>query len=137
MEFKEGHIVNFKNRDDIDYCIITELNELGGCFIDRHFKDGTIDDQPEVIEDLTPITITEEFLVRFDFEQLIIPFYGEPLKFDEFYKNDYKFGICKVGGDHNLWQIYYDGICRFPCIQYIHELQNGFKEYTEEELKFI
>lgn len=66
-ELRIGNIVGFKNRTDC-YCTVQEITFAGGVHIFRFFKDGTEDDQPECVEDLTGIPLTEEWLLKFGFK---------------------------------------------------------------------
>lgn len=121
-ELRIGNFVNFKDREDIDYCEVTALDTGGYIHILRNFKDGEEDDQPEALEDITPIVLTEKWLKRLGFIKTS----------DEFnYEKEYE-----IMGLY-LRESKAKGIFEYRDteVKYVHELQNLYHALTKEELK--
>ena len=74
------------------------------------------------------IPITEEWLLKFGFEQNGIL----QLKFDEYSKGFITLG--KVVSGEELYQLIYDGKCFLTFLQYVHHLQNLYFALTQTEL---
>lgn len=131
IELRIGNIVGFKNRDDC-YCVVTDLSSAGGIHLIRKFYDGDEDDQPEVIDDITPIPLTEEWLLKFGFNNINSKEYG------------IKCGSCwmSLSNPKNMgeWQDYYCWIFdrfKFIELKYVHQLQNLYFALTGEELTIL
>lgn len=120
QSLRPDNFVGFKNRIDIKYCIVESVSKLGGIHIIRHFEDGTIDDQPEFIEDITGIPIDINWLTNLGFEQL-----G-----DNFRINNIIFSSLCQNGIYTLYpRIGYNRIF------FIHHLQNVIMDLTDLELE--
>jgi hypothetical protein len=131
IELRIGNIVGFKNRDDC-YCVVTDLSSAGGIHLIRKFYDGDEDDQPEVIDDITPIPLTEEWLLKFGFNNINSKEYG------------IKCGSCwmSLSNPKNMgeWQDCYCWIFdrfKFIELKYVHQLQNLYFALTGEELTIL
>lgn len=131
IELRIGNIVGFKNRDDC-YCVVTGLSSAGGIHLIRKFYDGDEDDQPEVIDDITPIPLTEEWLLKFGFNNINSKEYG------------IKCGSCwmSLSNPKNMgeWQDCYCWIFdrfKFIELKYVHQLQNLYFALTGEELTIL
>jgi hypothetical protein len=131
IELRIGNIVGFKNRDDC-YCVVTDLSSAGGIHLIRKFYDGDEDDQPEVIDDITPIPLTEEWLLKFGFNNINSKEYG------------IKCGSCWMSlsnpKDMGEWQDCYCWIFdrfKFIELKYVHQLQNLYFALAEEELEIL
>jgi hypothetical protein len=131
IELRIGNIVGFKNRDDC-YCVVTDLSSAGGIHLIRKFYDGDEDDQPEVIDDITPIPLTEEWLLKFGFNNINSKEYG------------IKCGSCWMSlsnpKDMGEWQDCYCWIFdrfKFIELKYVHQLQNLYFALTGEELTIL
>jgi hypothetical protein len=131
IELRIGNIVGFKNRDDC-YCVVTDLSSAGGIHLIRKFYDGDEDDQPEVIDDITPIPLTEEWLLKFGFNNINSKEYG------------IKCGSCWMSlsnpKDMGEWQDCYCWIFdrfKFIELKYVHQLQNLYFALSDEELKLL
>jgi hypothetical protein len=120
-ELRIGNYVNFKNREDIFFCEVITLDKCGYIHLQRIFKDNLHnDDQPESIEDITPIPLTEDWLLKFGFV-------SNP--YQDRYENEFIHVECnKTRGITELW------IERMPHIKYVHQLQNLYFALTGEEL---
>lgn len=136
-ELRLGNFVNFKDRDDIDYCEVTALDTGGYIHILRNFKDGQGDDQPENIEDITPIVLTEEWLDRLGIkkEYLENPFEVGGYDLDEKGNKWYHW----VRGVFNLeiqtnGEIWFEVYSHYVHIEYVHQLQNLYHGLTKEDL---
>jgi hypothetical protein len=135
-ELRIGNIVGFKDRTDF-YARINDISVLGGVHISRFWEDGTLDDQPEVIEDLTPIPLTEKWLLKFGFE-----------KTEGMHVNTYKKMIKSISTVEEIYMIissknYYWVGYRYNMdlrdvglgeLNYVHQLQNLVFALTGEEL---
>ncbi len=70
MDVKElrcHNIVGLKDRTDF-YAQVIAINTAGGVEIDRYFTDDDMDTQLETLNDLTPIKISPEWLVKLGFQ---------------------------------------------------------------------
>ena len=112
-----GHYVNFKNREDIDFCFVSETTG-SSVHIVRFFKDEVHnDDQPESLDDITPIELTTEWLERFGFKK----WKGT---------NDwYKKGVILHGRKRGF-------VVRasMPVVKYVHQLQDVYLVFKNEYL---
>jgi hypothetical protein len=146
QDLRLGNYVGFKNRTDC-YCIIEELSSYGGVHIIRMFNDGDIDDQPEVIEDITGLYLTEEWLMKFGFykEDDVAPVSNDHSHFYSMGCNDYKysFAYASFRDDWGFYHSYTDACDerdnnKFDAIsfgiKYVHQLQNLYFALTGEEL---
>jgi hypothetical protein len=128
-ELRIGNIVGFKDRTDF-YARINDMSSLGGVHISRFWEDGVMDDQPEVIEDLTPIPLTEEWLLKFGFEKQKDQdgdAYGKELI--------YPIGnITMFLESIDSWEISFYKADFSLSVQYVHQLQNLYFALTGEEL---
>jgi len=129
QDLRIGNYVNFKNRNDIYYCEVQALCSNGGIDINRYFKDGIDNDwQPEVIDNITPIPLTEEWLIKFGFEKNI---HGVMLKLGNC-TNSVLFFNSNSGQlrliESNCKILTHDGL------KYVHQLQNLYFALTNEEL---
>lgn len=132
-ELRVGNYVNFKNREDIDYCEINELSREG-CHLWRYFKDGLYnDDQPEAISDLTGIHLNIAWLVRLGFELY------KPLRHYRIVIDDIWIEVSERRGSFwfSFTNLKNDETQSMPSkrIKYVHRLQNLFFEVIDEELK--
>ena len=124
-ELRIGNYINFKDRDDIFFCEVTSIDRGGYVHILRNFKDNlNNDDQPESIQDITPIMLTEEWLLRIGFE----PHFGTYI-----FKTNR--GIILI--EEDLAEISFNETQRgfnAPC-NYVHQLQNLYFTLTGQELE--
>jgi len=128
-ELRIGNYVGFKNRTDC-YCIIEELSSSGGIHLTRIFNDGDIDDQPEVIEDITGIRLTEEWLMRSGFKT--------KSNYSNYILNGIEISsMVRVVQTNERRSFWLDG--DIPdvwkiSLDYVHQLQNLYFALTGEEL---
>lgn len=131
-ELRLGNYVNFKNREDILFCSINELSSSGYIHLIRHFKVGDEDDQPEGIEDITPININEEWLERFGFVNTTHKL-GNPAPNHKAFEK-YNFHIKLYGKDIENYMWFGEQVLSYAPVQYVHQLQNLYFALTGEEL---
>lgn len=147
IELRIGNIVGFKNRTDC-YCVVTDLSSAGGIHLIRKFYDGDEDDQPEVIDDITPIPLTEEWLLKFGFKKADkkLDIYPESFILDNImesrlylrpsYQGGYYWGFLTesfIDGGYEKDHEFYDNR---PML-YVHQLQNLYFALTGEELTIL
>ncbi len=124
-ELRIGNYVNFKDRKDILYCEVNEISLAGGTHIIRHFKEyGYEDDQPEIIEDLTPIPLTEDWLLKFEHESRSDGFYS---------KEDGSFRI-RLFKHNNIFKYALSNWVTIS-LEYVHTYQNLYFALTGKELQ--
>lgn len=124
IELRIGNIVGFKNRDDC-YCVVTDLSSAGGIHLIRKFYDGDEDDQPEVIDDITPIPLTTVILDKtFNIVQS-----SEKMRI----YCDKKFSLIFYWDGERLSTSFWEGNEK----RYIHQLQNFYFALTGEELTIL
>ena len=130
QELRIGNYVNFKDRNDILFCEVIGIDKSGYIHVVRNFNDSIQDDQPEVINDITPIRLTEEWLIKFGFEKIvntpIAPIWDENI---EYSYEGYRFAQDMYGKWFLLgysWNTNHFG--------YVHQLQNLYFTLTGEEL---
>lgn len=153
IELRIGNIVGFKNRDDC-YCVVTDLSSAGGIHLIRKFYDGDEDDQPEVIDDITPIPLTEEWLLKFGFKYqdrdvshgnghierfYISSHFGEHWEFwlelqlnNNWLKTFFVWLMWNIGGGRDFVHLPYG-----HKLEYVHQLQNLYFALTGEELTIL
>lgn len=137
-DLRLGNYVNFKNREDIDYCEVTDLSASGGIYILRNFKYGEGDDQLEAIEDITGIPLTEAWLERLGLikKYLENPFQDGGYELDEkgnrwySWVDDGAFNL-EVQSDGQIWFEIYSN---YAHLKYVHQLQNLYYAVREKEL---
>ena len=136
-ELRIGNYVGFKNRTNC-YCEVVDLSFDGGVHIIRHWTDGLgwpEYDQPEEIEDITGIPLTEEWLLKFGFVN------GNKTYANAFslevLQTDFYLRPCYAGGYYWGFNLEKVDDCEFndaePVIS-IHQLQNLYFALTGEEL---
>lgn len=130
-ELRIGNFVNFKDREDIDYCEVTALDAGGYIHLLRNFKDGDGDDQPEALEDITPIVLTEEWLIKFGFEATEV--WGDYANEKLLICSDFKDDGRKISDSHEYY-FSYGRKLRSRQIKHVHELQNLYHAITGSEL---
>ena len=143
-DLRIGNYVGFKNRTDC-YCEVVDLSYGGGIHIARIFGDGTEDDQPEVIEDITGLPLTEDWLKKFGFTQVDhatrlgpCPFYILQLRDDtsdilalrHYHKGGYLWGFTE---DESVEERPSEIGSPKP-IEFVHTLQNFWYFLTGQEL---
>ena len=121
-ELRIGNLVDFRGQIETVY----QIRYSGVDFFRGTTKKGIVI-QSYVWEEVKPITLTEEWLLKFGFE------FG--MKFQDFVKGQYKFTELK---NKNLYgEFSEEGIFYFSTktkIKYVHQLQNLYFALTGEEL---
>ncbi len=118
-ELRCNNAVNFKDRTDF-YAEVASVNTLGGVELIRFFGDGDVDTQPENINDLTPIKISPEWLLKLGFQSA----YGSNMN------GDWKFNIKINNSGYIVRLMPHNNIGLFRSndyikfVKYVHELQN-------------
>ena len=151
IELRIGNYVGFKNRDDIDYCVLQEIS-TGGVHILRYFKNGEVDDQPELKEDITPIKLNEEILFRLGFGEFPLlrgladhGIYGRFSSFERIiYQSEYNrksisVTLCNDKGQGEYYVFFKDDdnvVTLTRNLMYVHQLQNLYFSLKGEELKY-
>jgi hypothetical protein len=123
-DFRIGNIVGFKNRTDC-YCEIETISSMGGIHLIRHFEDGYVDDQPELIKDITGIKLDKVMAIRLGFKR----------RGEWFEKN----GVGLIFEDQDCrmtFAVKRHGISynQHPLPRFVHELQNAYYVFTWKEL---
>lgn len=79
----------------------------------------------------TGIPLTEDWLLKFGFENVIL---WLDIKSDE-YKIGKSMMLCKVGGDHSIYQLQFEGKMCQVFVQFVHQLQNLYFALTGTEIE--
>lgn len=144
QELRIWNIVGFKNRTDL-YCVVKSIYSPG-IHVIRYFNSGEEDDQPEVIEDITPIPLTEDWHNKFGikkngFKNFVyeLPLTRIAIKTIVVFTQDYVV-IRSFDGDMQKPSIA-DNIVtiwnkdKMKRDMFVHEWQNLYFALTGEELK--
>jgi hypothetical protein len=126
QDLRIGNYVSFKNRTDC-YCTVNELAYSGGIHLIRTFTDGTEDDQPEVMADITGIPLTEEWLLKFGFEKSKT-FQGWPSM------RHTNAGLHLIANNDHFEVLMIGSSCIITTVKYVHQLQNLYFALTGNEL---
>ena len=132
QELRIGNYVNFKDRNDILFCEVIGIDKSGYIHVIRNFNDGIQDDQPESIEDITPIPLTEEWLLKFGFLKEEKKYDVSLLNTTTFWKNGLALTPI-IDGKRFRTEMCSDYLSDIN-FDYVHKLQNFFFELKSEEL---
>lgn len=112
MEAKELRIGNYINVDSIPYEQVTQI-----------FTDGVVTEAYEIVNswnDIEPIPLTEEWLLKFGFEK-------------DTYNNEFELGEYTLYKYPDEWALSVDfNNVEVAFIHYVHQLQNLYHALGEE-----
>jgi regulatory protein YycH of two-component signal transduction system YycFG len=129
QDLRIGNIIGFKNRTDC-YCTVSDLSFDGDVHVVRHFNDGVEDDQPEIIEYMTGIPLTQEWILKF----------GGEKSSDSFMFDDIVIEFSTTNNNIKVLLIADDPYCAHKVtneIKYVHQFQNLYFALKGKELNII
>ena len=117
-ELRIGNFYEWSNDDEKDLYRIEDAYSLY--------------EKSKIIDELTPLELTPEWLIKFGFEEIVEIIDG--VKTFDYYleKNDFEFN-CDWDLDGKLNYLWLSGLS--VKIKYVHQLQNLYFALTGEELK--
>lgn len=121
QELRIGNYVNVQNKYESIFRIDGIESNINDCKVIQY--EGRPEYRSAWYSDLSPILLTEEWLINFGFKY-----------YDKIRK--YHFGLhfrLDIRQVDNVYKIFIDDI-EIKVIEYIHELQNLYFELTNEEL---